>query len=367
MTTGRKSIKMKAKAVLSGKKSNSKKTSLRSRRPGQASAIRSPAVKTKGKKSGSYKNHKNQINWMGLQRGDIVEVVAPGWATTPEILLQAENFLHSWGLVPRIAPDLLAPNFLGSNSQEYRVQSFKKALQNPDSKMIWCLRGGYGSIHLLPELCQIRRPRFFKMLWGISDITSLHGLFNQKWQWPTIHGPLLDRMAQGLVSSEYQEEVRQILFGEKKTIHFSSLIPLNSQARQNKKLHGEVVGGNLTVFQSLIGTNCQPSLRNKIVFFEDIGERAYRIDRMLEHLYQVGELQKARALIFGDFVGGLEKDQSNHIPELMEIWAAKLKFPVIKNLPAGHGQIQRPVPFLRPSVLSLGDNVELEIRITDGL
>lgn len=300
--------------------------------------------------------------WSPLIKGDCVDIVAPGWATEPHIPKIAREFLSSWGLVPRVPKNFLRPHFLGSHRREDRGAHLENALLAKDSKVIWCLRGGYGSLHLLEQLNRLQRPSQVKLLIGISDITSLHSFLAAKWQWPTLHGPLLDRVAQGKIKEREMTELKNILFGKVDTIEFKRLKPLNQQARKKHALRGPLVGGNLMVFQSLIGTPYQVSLKNKILFLEDIGERAYRVDRALEHLWQAGPLQEIQALIFGDFIGGQEKNGRDLTPKLMKIWAERLKVPVLKGLEAGHKELQRPVPLMTSAELVLGQDPHLSIK-----
>ncbi len=299
--------------------------------------------------------------WTPLVSGDCIDIVAPGWATEAHIPKAAQEFLRSWGLVPRVPRDFFKPDFLGSHTRERRFSHLERALLNPDSKIIWCLRGGYGSLHLLEKLDEMPRPSQVKLLIGISDMTSLHSFLAAKWQWPSLHGPLLDRVASGKLAPTHLDELKKILFGEVKEVKFTKLQPLNSAARKRAIVETSVVGGNLTVFQSLIGTPFQVGLKGKVLFLEDIGERAYRVDRALEHLWQAGPLKQISGLIFGDFIGGLEKDGRDHTQKLFKIWAERLSVPVLKGLEAGHKDIQRPVPFLTKARLSLGPKPHLTI------
>ena len=291
--------------------------------------------------------------WSPLKKGDIVDVIAPGWATDHKALKKAEKFLKSWGLKARFPKSIYQPHFLGSNTSSKRFSHFQAALKKKDSKVIWCLRGGYGSLHLLPYLQKMKKPKNSKLLIGISDITSLHSFLVSNWGWPTLHGPLLDRVANGKLLKKHELEFKKLIFGELPILEFKKLKALNPAARKNKKIRAQVVGGNLTVFQSLIGTKSYTKLKNKILFIEDIGERAYRIDRELEHLLQIGELNQVKALIFGEFMGVDETDGKNHMNKLMQIWAGRLKAPVLKGLEAGHGLVQRPI--------FLGTNAELQL------
>lgn len=290
-----------------------------------------------------------------IQPGQIIDVVAPGYPCTAEEIEGAVQFLKSWGLVPRLPKNLIGKHFLHSNTDELRFKHLKQAIEAPDSDIIWCLRGGYGSNRLLPRLAEMKKPTKAKLLIGISDITSLHTFFHQEWGWRTLHGPLLDRLGKSLVPAKIEKELQQMLAGETKEIVFSKLKPLNKPAREIRALKGKVVGGNLSVLQSGIGTPWQIDTKNAFLFIEDWGERGYRIDKMLEQMRQAGVFKKCRALLLGDFLGGEEpKTGKNNFSLVFRRWAEELDIPVLAGVEAGHGVIQRPLP--------LGTKAELKVQ-----
>ncbi len=112
--------------------------------------------------------------WQYLRENDIVDIVAPGYPTTLEELQGGVDFLNDWKLRPRVSSKILAPHFLHSNEDEIRFETLKTAILAEDSKVIWCLRGGYGANRLLPYLAKMKKPPQKKLLIGISDISSLH-------------------------------------------------------------------------------------------------------------------------------------------------------------------------------------------------
>lgn len=303
--------------------------------------------------------------WKPLRKGDIVDVVAPGYASLPEHVEAARKFIISWGLVPRIPPALIAPHFLHANEDAERFKYLREALLAPDSAAVWCLRGGYGSNRLIPMLDKVKRPSRSKLFVGISDITSLHLFLNQEWGWPTIHGPLMDRLGRGLVKPVHEKEMHKLVFGESKTIEFKNLRPMNEAARREKTVRGTITGGNLVTMQSSLGTPWQLETRRKMLFIEELGERGYRIDRIFEHLKQSGALKGCRAILLGDFLGGREEDGSNLGPTVLQRVARELLIPVYSGLQAGHGDIQRPVPFGSDAVLSRGGSTGV-LKIASG-
>ena len=96
--------------------------------------------------------------------------------------------------------------------------------------------------------------------------------------------------------------------------------------------------------------------------FEEIGERAYRVDRMLFHLEQAGAFKKCKAVVLGQFIKDLEPEgQPSKTPELLKQWAKKQKFPVLSGLPCGHDVHQRILPMGTKSTLQLGSTIRLSV------
>lgn len=283
--------------------------------------------------------------WQYLKENDIVDIVAPGYPTTLEELQGGIDFLNDWKLRPRVSSKILAPHFLHSNEDDVRFETLKTAILAEDSKVIWCLRGGYGANRLLPYLAKMKKPRHKKLLIGISDISSLHTFLTQEWGWVTLHGPLLDRLGKGLIAPKYEKELHNILWGKTKEVEFKTLKPMNKAAKDLKQVKASVIGGNMTVLQSTLGTPWQIKTKGKFIFFEELAERGYRIDRIFEHFRQCGLFKGCSGIILGDFIGGQEPQGGSKIDPVLERWAQDLAIPVFKGLQAGHGEIQRPIPF----------------------
>ncbi len=292
--------------------------------------------------------------WRILERGDVVDIIAPSWSSTSTELRAGIKILKSWGLKPRYSEDMISPDFVYANSLEYRVEKLKKALKSKTSKAIFTLRGGSGAQALVPYLDKITPPEQIKPFIGLSDITSLHNFFFQEWGWPTLHGVVLTRLGNKRTLMREKRELQYILFGKSKEQEFSGLKPLNSAAKKSGRVSGKVVGGNLKVLEATLGTAWSFQSRNRIVFLEDVNERGYSIDRMFEHFYQAGAFRGCRAVVFGDFVGGAEKDGKSLVQKALVRFAERVKFPVLKGVAAGHGRLQRTVPLGVSSVLSTG-------------
>ena len=291
----------------------------------------------------------------------MVDVVAPGFRCSPESLRGGLEFLRRLGLTPRVPRTLFGTDLLCANGDRLRFEHLRRALEAPDSRCVWCIRAGYGAIRLVEPLMRLTPPPRRKLFVGYSDATTLHYLLNQHWKWPSLHGPLLDRLGSGGVSGAELEELTGVLFGKLTEVRFSSLEPLNAAARSKRVLCARVFGGNLTVLQTTIGTPLERRPR-AILFLEDVGERGYRVDRMLQHLLQAGVFRGVRAVVFGTFVGGVEPDGRTLVPAVLHRFAREQSFPVLRGLPAGHGDVQRPVFFGTRAVLACGTAPRLTIE-----
>lgn len=297
-----------------------------------------------------------------LEPGDIVDIVAPGFRCSDQSLAAGVEFLRRLGLFPRVPRTIFGSDLLCASSDARRLRHLLNALEAPDSRCVWCIRAGYGAIRLVEPLLSSDRPRVRKLFVGYSDATTLHFLLNHHWGWPSLHGPLLDRLGSGTVAREQIDELRKVLFGGQRRVEFAGLVPLNAAARERRTVSSRVFGGNLTVLQSMLGTRLQRSPR-QILFLEDVGERGYRVDRMLTHLAQAGAFRNVRAVIFGSFIGGRETDGTDLVPAVLRRFARTLSVPALSGMAAGHGEQQRPVFFNTPAELVCGRSPKLFVGV----
>ncbi|CAM3067897.1 LD-carboxypeptidase [Legionella steigerwaltii] len=289
-----------------------------------------------------------------LTPGDSIEIIAPSSRSTDSQLFELKELLESWELNCIVQEDIFARDLLCANTDEMRFKHLKNALLNPKTKAVICVRGGYGSTRLIPKLATIHPPEMVKIFVGISDITCLHLYLQQHWDWPTIHGAA----APDKFSKESIAAVKSILFGDT-PIQFNNLIPLNTHAKKDGFIKSQVTGGNLAMIQCGIGTCWQMDGHNKIILLEEIGERGYRVDRMLEHLQQANIFTDAAAIILGDFLEGLEPNGSSLIEPILLRFAESSAFPVLRIPGIGHGPINYPIPLGTEVHLQLGAHPQL--------
>ncbi len=296
-----------------------------------------------------------------LQPGDIVDVVAPASRCTPAELKAGIRFLKSIGLVPRVPKKLFGKKMpLFANTDRERLDQLKKAVYARDSKMIWCVRGGYGSLRLMPAVRKWKRPARAKIFLGYSDITTLHAHFNQAWKWPTIHGPMLERAGSGRMSAGEKRALLSMLFGRTDRVEFKNLKPLNKSARKARTVRGTLWGGNMAVLQSMLGTPSALKPNGHILFFEDIGEAPHRVDRMLSQFAQAGWFKHTKAIVFGHFLLSDARLRRDLWSDVIPRFAASVGFPVFYGLPVGHNaKVQMPMPFNTQVVLKTGARAHL--------
>lgn len=301
-----------------------------------------------------------------VRQGDIVDVIAPASRCSPEELRGGVQALKAIGLKPRVRKNLFGKTLLFANTDEVRLAQLREAIYAEDSSLIWCVRGGYGCIRLMDEIRRWRKPKNAKILLGYSDITTLHTYFNQKWSWPTLHGPLLDRLGRGAMSAGEKRQLLGMLFGRVTEVEFLRLKPLNKLATKKSKIAGPVLGGNLTVVQSGLGTPAALEGGKHILFLEDTGERPHRVDRMLCQLRQAGVFNGAKAVVFGHFQLADARDRRDLWRDVMGRFAESVNFPVLRGLPVGHDvKKQYTLPLNTPAELIIGQ--EGRLRVTSGI
>jgi muramoyltetrapeptide carboxypeptidase len=298
-----------------------------------------------------------------LEKGSIVDIIAPASSCTRDELNKAIRFVKGLGLKPRVSPRIFhGQTPIVAATDHERFSQLKAALLAKDSDVIWCIRGGYGSLRLLPSLAKLRRPKKAKLFLGYSDITTLHMFLNTYWKWPTIHSPMIGRFGRGDHTAIELKEVKSILFGPHQDFRHR-LVPMNALAKKPRMIRGGIVGGNVATLQSSLGTPWSLKTEGRILLLEDLGEKPHRMDRMLMQMEQAGYFKKARGVIFGDVLFHQPADQRLIWKDVIPRFAASQKIPVFRGLQSGHGRINRPIPFLTKATIKSGRQAELVVSL----
>ncbi|WP_375433925.1 LD-carboxypeptidase [uncultured Hymenobacter sp.] len=266
-----------------------------------------------------------------LRSGDQVAIVCPARKASHEELAAAVAVLESWGLRVVLGESTNVEHHQFGGDDEVRRRDMQQQLDNPEIRAILSARGGYGTTRIIDSLDFSRFSQHPKWVAGFSDITALNchllALGHQ-----SIHGvmPFLFRQPGG---EESLESLRRALFGEP----IAYTIALHHLNRFGNAT-GELIGGNLSLLQTLTGTASDVSTAGRILFLEDIDEYLYSIDRMMVHLDRTGKLRHLAGLLVGHFTD----PQDNTVPygqtpnEIIQHYANKYAFPVAHNFPVGH-------------------------------
>lgn len=285
-----------------------------------------------------------------MTRTNMIHIVAPGMPYDPGELKKSLHIIKGWGFDWIQPAGLLKRDHpICSSQRDSRWTHLSEALTSEESSIIWSVRGGYGSLHLIPFLQKIKKPKTPKLFIGFSDNTTLHQFFNQKWNWPTWHGPHLDRLYQQ--NAVHLQRIKKLLTGKQQQQVFSGLKPMNQKAKNTKLLRAKIIGGNLITLQSSLATANQLNCQKRILFIEDIGERGYRIDRVLEHFDQAGIFKGIKAMIMGPFVGGFEPNGKDYTQKVLQEFAMRQKFPIFTGLKSGHIRNSQILPFETEAIL----------------
>ena len=269
-----------------------------------------------------------------LLRGDRIAVVAPSSPFDSEKIAAACEVLEQRGYEVSRGEHLFHKRGYLAGTEAERAEDLIAAIRDPGIAAVICARGGYGSGRLLPWLPFPVLRDNPKIFLGHSDVTFLHLAFRSRMGWPTFHGPNLNGM---LDAPERFDQVLDVLSGE--TEFRLELEP--SRILRHGTAKGPIVGGNLTCLVHLPGTPYFPDLSGTILFVEDRGEALYRLDRMFTQLKLAGILERISGLVLGSFT---ECGEVSDIWEMVSEQVESYRFPVLVDMPYGHGRENRVLP-----------------------
>ena len=282
-----------------------------------------------------------------LQKGDTVAILATARKHIVKSMQPTIDLLENWGLHVVIGKSIgLEENQL-AGSDEQRAADLQEQLNNPNIKAIWCARGGYGTVRVVDLIDFTQFKKTPKWLVGFSDVTVLHNHLNTM-GYKSIHGIMPISLAKA--SPEAIESLRLSLFGQPLQYAIDPH-PMNRLG----KATGELVGGNLSILYSVLGSPSAIDCTDKILYIEDLDEYLYHIDRMMMNLKRNGCLESLKGII----VGSMTDMKDNDIPwgknalEIVQDVTKQYNIPVIFNFPAGHIHDNR--------ALILGNNVTIDV------
>jgi len=282
-----------------------------------------------------------RIKPRALKPGDTVGVVSPASAIDREHLERGVAALKRLGFRVKVSRHALDRDAIVAGSDEVRARELQAFFADPEVDAIFAARGGYGAGRILPLLDFAAIARTPKVFMGFSDATFLLNALVGRAGMVCFHGPMVAMdFARGLGEASL-DHLRRLLAGETGSFELPARVALKGGVAE-----GEVVGGCLSMVAAAIGTPYAPPFNGAILFLEDTGEKAYRIDRMLVQLEQAGVLGRVAAVVFGA-LRPPDGSEAEHrlISECVAEQAARLDCPVLSGIEAGHGSANFTIPF----------------------
>lgn len=266
-----------------------------------------------------------------LKAGDEIAIVSTARKINKEEIQYAIEIFKSWSLKVRLGKTIgLAYHQFAGTDQE-RAEDFQTMLDDKNIKAIICARGGYGTVRILDLLDFTQFNLSPKWIVGYSDVTILHAHINTYLGYQTIHATMPINFRNN--TNESIESLKNALFGMSYNINFKT-----RKESVLGNVEGFIIGGNLSILYSILGTKSGINTDNKILFIEDLDEYLYHIDRMMMALKRAGKLSKLKALL----VGGMTEMNDNTIPfgktaeKIILEHCKDFAYPIIFDVPAGH-------------------------------
>lgn len=291
-----------------------------------------------------------------LKKGDTIGMITPGSFIADESLQLAIEHVESLGFKVQLGKNIRAKRGFNAGTDAQRLADLHAMFSDKNIDGIWCARGGYGCGRLLPKIDYALIKKNPKALIGYSDITALLLAIYKKTGLMGFHGPVaaseftdytiehFQKMAMQSESNFVIQPAAANLANEDINYHPKTIVSGTAQ--------GKLIGGNLSLLASLVGTEFLPDFKNKIVFMEDIGEKPYRIDRMLTQLRQGTNLKAAKGIALGVFADCEAEKNSLSLLETLTDRLADLNIPVVYGLSFGHIANQITLPIGREVTLN---------------
>ena len=292
-----------------------------------------------------------------LQPGDKIAIIATARKISQQELQPAFEMFRKWGFDPVYGRNLFRDDHQFAGSDTERLEDLQWALDDENITAIICARGGYGTVRIIDQIDFSKFQLNPKWIIGYSDVTVLHSHIHKQIDIETIHAIMPINFPKDGSENEALSSLKKVLNNE--NIHYTlNTHPLNRKGNAE----GILVGGNLSILYSLIGTASDIDTDGKILFLEDLDEYLYHIDRMMMNLKRSGKLANLAGLI----VGGMSDMNDNTVPygktaeEIISAMVAAYSYHVCYQFPAGHQIDNRALILGRNITLNVGETVEVQ-------
>lgn len=280
-----------------------------------------------------------------LKPGDGISIVAPASSPRRKRLDTALANLTSAGYRPKLYRDVCSSDGYLSGSDQERVAELEAAFRDPETTMILAARGGYGVGRILSRVDFRLLTQQPKIVCGYSDLTALHTAIQRRSGLVSFHGPnLIDGLGDTQPDTVPERDASMALFSGR----CGAGIDLLAASQRVRVLtqgiaEGRLVGGNLAVFTSLMGTPDQPDTDGSILLIEDVHEPPYRVDRLLNQLRASGILSRISGAVVGYFTD-VGNESGPTVEQVIRSFLEPLGVPVLLAAPSGHEHPNLPLP-----------------------
>lgn len=267
-----------------------------------------------------------------LKAGDEVAIVSPSFSVDQIKIETAVKFLEDRGLKVRIGKYAFRESGPFAGTDRQRILDLQEVTNNRKIKAVFCSRGGYGMLRIIDKIDFSSLRKHPKWYIGFSDVTVLHLWLNGLYGLVTVHGEMPVNYSNPAKTAETLTSLHDALFGPGCNIGWTG------RSLHAETVSGELIGGNISLLYSLIGTPADPDTNGKILFIEEVGEYLYRLDRMLLSLKMAGKFKGLAALIAGGFrdIEETAKPWRKTSYDLIKDIVSEYHYPVFFNFPAGH-------------------------------
>ncbi|WP_285866642.1 S66 peptidase family protein [Mesobacillus maritimus] len=296
-----------------------------------------------------------------LQKGDTVGIIAPSGIPQPEKLEKGLIFLNELGLKLKLGRHVYDKYGYLAGTDIDRLEDLHTMFEDPEVKAIFCARGGYGAARLAPMINYSLIQNNPKILWGYSDITFLHLAIGKHTGLVTFHGPMLaSDFGNEFVEEQTKQSITQLF--DSNPVNISSN---NEQSVIDGYAFGPLIGGNLTLLTSSLGTKFELDTTGKVLLIEEIKEQPRAVDRMLNQLYMAGKLTDCSGILIGDFHEcTADSGPSFSTEEVILHYLRLANKPAMKGFKVGHCSPNLAVPL---GVNAMIDTRKQEVLIESGV
>jgi len=292
-----------------------------------------------------------------LVKGDKISIVSTARKISKEEILPAQIKLEEWGLDVVLGDNLFKEQNQYAGTDKERIDDFQSMIDDDSVKAIICARGGYGTVRIIDKIDFSNFVKKPKWIIGYSDVTVLHSHIHTNYKTETIHATMTINFPKDNSLNKSLETLKKALFGEKLFYELKQ-----TKFSRKGKAKGQIVGGNLSILYSLIGSKSDINTDRKILFIEDLDEYLYHIDRMMMNFKRTGKLKNLAGLI----IGGISEMNDNEIPfgktakEIILDAIEEYNYPVIFDFPAGHIDDNRALYLGRKVIMDINESMSLE-------